>query len=377
MTGTTKSARKAFILYSTADSGHCMAAMSLAKSFKIKEPSLEIILINALEFISPTFENFAHGLYIWFIKNSRKIHDSLWGNQLFYRKANPIKKILLAPTYRKFKKYYDEHKPCVVICTQVVPCAVFSAIRKKSREAFKLYAVITDYDVHPFWLMDNVDGYFVATDEMKDKLISNDIPADKIIVSGIPIDPKFSTAATLIKKELVLGHNFAVPRILLMAGSMGVGPLDIIASELDKLDLNFELQIVCGKNKRLKKKLDKRSANFKHKVEIYGFLDDIITLMLLANLLITKPGGLTSSEALALGLPMIIYSSVGGQESRNLEYLQNQEAIYRVKKIKDIRVTVRNFLDDNNFSQKIISNAKKISRPNAALDIAEAISKSI
>ena len=376
MTGTTKSTKKAFILYSTGDSGHCMAAISLADTLKRTEPSLEIILINALEFISPTFENIVHSLYIWFIKRSRKIYDRLWGNQIFYKKANPIKKILLAPAYRKFKKCFNEHKPCVVICTQVVPCAVFSAIKKKSKEVFKLYAVITDYDIHPFWVMDNVDGYFVATNKMKDKLLDNGVSRDKIIVSGIPIDSKFS-ADTRITQELDYNHGIKTPRILLMAGSMGVGPLDVIARELDKLEFNFEVQIVCGKNKRLKRKLDRISTNFKHKVEIYGFSDDIFALMLLANLLITKPGGLTTSEALALGLPMIIYSSVGGQESRNLEYLQAQGAVFRAKKVNDIPEVVKKFLEDKHFSQDIILNAKKIARPNAAINIAEAISKSI
>jgi processive 1,2-diacylglycerol beta-glucosyltransferase len=377
MTGTTNFKKKAFILYSTGDSGHYMAATSLAKSLKEQEPNIDIVLINALEFISPTLENFVHGLYIWFIKNFRKIYDRLWGNQTFYRKANPIKKILLAPTYRKFKKCYQIHKPCAVICTQVVPCAVFSAIKKKTKGAFKLYAVITDYDIHPFWIMDNIDGYFVATDEMKDKLISNNIPVDNVVAAGIPIDPKFSVAASVNMRQPISGCRFSVPRILLMAGSMGVGPLDVIASELDKLDVNFELQIVCGKNKRLKKKLDRLAPNFKHKIEVYGFSDDIVSLMSLSNLLITKPGGLTSSEALALGLPMIIYSSVGGQESRNLEYLQSHEVICRVNKIKDIRDAVNNFLNDKQYYQRIASNAKRISRPNAAIDIAESILNSI
>ncbi len=369
--------KKAFILYSTGDSGHYMAAISLAKAFKDREPSLEVVLINSLEFISPSLENFVHGLYIWIVKKSGKIYDQLWGNRAFYKNANPIGKMLLAPIYRKFKSYYEKHKPCVVICTQVVPCAVFSAIRKEYEKAFKLYAVVTDYDIHPFWVMDNVDGYFVATEEIKDKLIRNNIPAEKIIASGIPIDPKFAVAAAMIKSKSGSNNRVSTPRILLMAGSMGIGPLDIIAHELDKLDLDFELQIVCGKNRRLKRKLDKISAKSKHKAEIYGFSNDIISLMSLANLLITKPGGLTSSEALALNLPMIIYSSVGGQESRNLEYLYARGAIYKARKIKDISKAVKSFLDDKALSEKLISNAKKIAKPNAAAEITEAISKSI
>ena len=369
--------KKAFILYSTSDSGHYMAAISLAKAFKDRETSLEVVLINALEFISPSLENFIHGLYIWIVKRSGRIYDQLWGNQAFYKNVNPIGRLLLVPTYRKFKSYYEKRKPCVVICTQVVPCAVFSAIKKEYKKAFKLYAVVTDYDIHPFWIMDNVDGYFVATEDIKDKLIRNNIPAEKIIAAGIPIDPKFSIAAALIENESGSNNCVTTPRILLMAGSMGVGPLDIITREIDMLDLDFELQIVCGKNRRLKRKLDKISAKLKHKAEVYGFSNDIITLMSRANLLITKPGGLTSSEALALNLPMIIYSSVGGQESRNLEYLCARGAVYKAEKIKDIRKAVKKFLNDKALSEKLILNAKKIAKPNAAAEIAETISKSI
>jgi processive 1,2-diacylglycerol beta-glucosyltransferase len=372
----TNPGKKIFILYSTGDSGHYSAAQSLKTAFKKNYPSLEIILVNTLAFISPTLKNFIHSLYIFFIKSSRKIYDRLWGNQAFYRKANPISKIFLALTYRKFKTYYDKHKPDAVICTQVVPCAVFSAIKRKYAGKLKLFAVITDYDIHPFWYIDNIDGFFIATEAIKEKLLQRNIPADKIIASGIPIDPDFSKKLSEAEEAKRVFKD-KKPNVLLMAGSMGVGPLDQIARDLDKLDIDFKLYIVCGRNKRLENKINKMSLKFKHEVEVYGFISNIIELMSKSSLLITKPGGLTSSEALAMRLPMIIYSSVGGQESRNVDYLCSRNAAWKAFSPREIPEAAKTLLTDQALAEEFSYNAAKISKPEAADIIVKTVLKSI
>jgi processive 1,2-diacylglycerol beta-glucosyltransferase len=373
----TDKAKKIFILFSTEDSGHHTAAISLKKAFTAVDEKLKIALINTFRHLSPALQGVMHRIYINILKISSKVYDRIWGSQVFYRKINPINKLFIHAAYRKFKNLYDKDKPAAVICTQAVPCAIFSMIKDKSKERFGLFAVITDYDIHSFWILNNVDHYFVSTCEVKDKLIDNGITSERISVSGIPVDPDIVRLSKSSNKKYGEGDRDKTINIMLMAGSMGVGPLDKLACGIDKIDRNFSLTVICGSNVKVKNKLDKISSKFIHSIRVYGYSNDVLSLMSQSDLLITKPGGLTISEALAMNIPMIMFSSVGGQETRNLNYLIKNKAALKADSYKILKDLVTRYIDEEQLRNSLLSGVKKIAKPQAAIDVVEKVLKSI
>jgi processive 1,2-diacylglycerol beta-glucosyltransferase len=217
-----------------------------------------------------------------------------------------------------------------------------------------------------------VDLYFTATEEIKNSLMFYGISPQKIITSGIPVHPKFSGDKD--KRELLAKYelNGELPVILISAGSFGVTPLGEVIAEFGGIKGEFQMAVVCGKNDKLRKGLEVKRKSEPRLKRVFGFVDFMDELMALSDLLITKPGGITVSESMSVGVPMILIEPIPGQEEANADYVVEQGAGVKARNLPVLLHKLGMLIRDPEKLADMSKRAKAISRPDAAKMIVEA-----
>jgi processive 1,2-diacylglycerol beta-glucosyltransferase len=236
-----------------------------------------------------------------------------------------------------------------------------------------IIGVLTDFSPHSYWINEGVDYYVVPSAEAKERFIKKGIPPDAIKVYGIPMRPKFSMQ--LDKKPIAekLELDSEIPTILVMGGGQGLGPIKNIVKSLIKVKMEFQLIVIAGINKKIIRSLKRYTKRSDKRILIFEFANNVDELMELATLIITKPGGITTAECLAKGLPMVIINPIPGQEMRNTDFLIKKGVGIRIDDTNDMGEEVELLLKSperlTNMSKAAYENAK----PYAALDIAKLI----
>lgn len=358
------------LMYISEISGHHSATVAIEKALKILQPNVEVLNINAFNYTNPVSERIVNRLYMAVIKRTPQIWDYLYDNPTVVRKIENIKKTIHKFNSPKLKNLFDKFKPDAVVCTQAFPCGMVADFKKTYASDIPLIAILTDYIPHSYWIYDMVNYYITPSDEVSLRLMKKGVPADKIKSFGIPFDPKFN--AEIPKNEVMrkfnLDHN--LPTILIMGGGQGLGPIKTIVRSLEKTKIDFQELIVAGTNRKLYKSLKRRVKKYKKKIMVFGYVENINELMGIADIIITKPGGVTTSEALAKKIPMIIIKPIPGQEASNTIYLTEKEAAIKINRPKDINLVVEDLLKDPRKLKHLVEASGRISKPHASLDIA-------
>ena len=358
-------------MYITEVSGHHQATLAIEKSLKSLNSNLEILNINGFSFTYPIVEKIVNKAYMSIIKRTPNIWHYLYDNPAVYKKTLSIKKAIHQSNHSKFEKLFSKFQPDVVICTQAFPCGMVADYKKAHNLDVKVIGVLTDYAPHSYWLHEGVDYYVVPSEEAKERFVQEGISEERIKVFGIPVDPKFTT---VVDKKLVaqkLGLNPEKPTVLIMGGGQGLGPIKKVVKALTKSKVDFQLIVLAGTNKKLIKWLKKSAETSHKKTIIYEYAHNVEELMEMASISITKPGGMTTSESLTKGLPMIIVRPIPGQEVYNTNFLLKKGAAIRVNKIKDIVKTVESLLISHEQLNLMRSAALSNARPHSSLEIAK------
>jgi len=369
--------KRILFLYSTKFSGHHHAARAVSEALKQLNASVKTLNIETVSFISPKIGKVIHKAYLGMIKKASSIYDLLWDNQRIYRTTNRLREVLNKLSKDKFKELFDEFRPDATICTQAFPCGIISRLKRDYNREIKIIAVITDYDVHSYWIYENVDYYMVATEDMKIKLNKKGINDKKIKVTGIPVKPIFKLSKDKDKLRKKLNIDNGLPVILIIGGSYGLGPLYDVVKILSEMRESYQLLVVCGKNERMIRKIKLLKSQIDKPLKCFGYVDNIDELMEISNLLITKPGGITITEALLKGIPMIIYNIVKGQESQNYRFLIKEGIAAECRDINRLKEITRDLLNSDKKQQEFIQRSKEYINPDAAYDIADIVLKSI
>ena len=231
---------------------------------------------------------------------------------------------------------------------------------------------MTDFDAHALWIFRHVDWYFVACEETKAYLSEIGVPAESIHVTGIPVDPSFSNDIPREKARELLGLDLGRKTILVSAGGFGVGPVESIVQEIQKIKYPIQTVVICGKNEKLKERLNGNVPQ-SHPVKVLGYTSEMSTWMAASDLIVGKPGGLTTSEALARGLIMVIVNPVPGQEERNSDHLLEEGAAIRCNNLAALAYKIEALLLDNDRFNNMQNAVQRIRRPHAAFDIASVV----
>lgn len=356
--------KKILIVYATAGAGHRKAAEAIYK--EAQKRNLQVTLVDILDFTSSLLKYIYSEGYIFLIKR----FIFLW-RIIFYLSDN-LSGIFKIPSrlfnqcaYARYLRFLQKERFDLIISTHFMATEITAYVKEKLNT--KLVNVVTDFCMHSLWFEKKADKYCVASDFVRDKLISFGVSDEKIVFTGIPIDEVFSTSFSRNETAAKLGVAADLFSLLIMTGEIGMGP---IAKIIDMLKNDVQILVVCGRNKKLYDELKKINAP---NLKIFGLVNNIHELMSVADVIITKPGGMTTSEALAKNLPMIFFAIIPGQESGNAKIIQGYGAGIIAKDAAKIEDAV---LELKNSPQKLLSykeNTMRISHPDAAakiLDIA-------
>ena len=278
------------------------------------------------------------------------------------------------PCFEKICGVSQKRNPKVIISTQFFGSEVAAALKRKRQIDSTLISVITDFGAHTFWESQDVDIFIVASEDTKNDLIARNIPEEKIKILGIPIEAPLKTFNKMqLKREI--GFEKDVLTILVVGGGFGVGPIKELVFSLEELDEDIkerlQLIVVCSRNKKLHREMQGLAYKLKIETRIFGFVTDLYKMMALSNIIISKSGGLTISEALAMGLPMIIISPIPGQESKNCALLVKNGAAIRIDEPFDVVHAIEELIRNPVKLKKMQENALRLSRPNSADELAK------
>lgn len=302
-------------------SGHNKAAEALAQSMSLLEPSIHTQIIETGRILHPT----ATSLFLRSYKKIIMDYPYLWKVIYQSKKNQPVPNWLQFIIYQLFHRNVDQmleqFKPDLVICTHPFSSSSLSRVKKLGNPV-RLCTVITDFHVHRVWVQPEVDLYIVSGDEVRRQLIEMGIPQERIAVTGIPIRMNFWTKNSKqeARKKLNLHH---LPTVMIMGGGLGLGGVEEIAFSLVKWKESIQLLICTGSNDSLRLSL-LRNKHFQHPhIMIMDFVDRIDKLFDAADLIITKPGGITCIEALTKRVPLLLYQPIPGHEEYNCNHLVN------------------------------------------------------
>jgi len=360
-------------MYITKVSGHRQATVALHRSLKNIDPDLEIKSINGFGYTYPRLEKIVNKTYMGVIKTTPKIWEYLYDNPALVKNSTPIKDFLHKVSHKKLSKLFKSFLPDTVVCTQAFPCGMVADYKRTHNLNIRLIGVLTDYAPHSFWLNEGVDYYVVPSQDAKERFIRGGIPEEKIKVYGIPIRARFSDA--LDKGEIAhkLGLEVDVPTVLIMGGGQGLGPIKDVVKTLIRSDMNVQLIVLAGVNRKLIKWLKRVSPKTEKKMLVYEYADNVEELMELSTLIVSKPGGMTTAEALAKGLPMVIINPIPGQEMHNTQFLVEKGIAVLVEKEDQIGKTIKGLLSSPSRLAAMRQAACDNAKPHAAADIAKLI----
>ena len=367
--------KKVLLLSASAGAGHVRAAQALEKAFNEAGAAREVRHVDTLEFTNKIFRHLYSRAYIELINKMPEglgyFYDKLdtpWKNE---RRRLALDKLNTRP----FVKLLREYQPDLIVCTHFLPAEIVSWLKAKERIASRQAIIVTDFDVHAMWLCHHYEQYFVAIDEARAYLEALGISKDKITVSGIPIDPVFALHKD--KKEMRLKHGLEQDRttILLSAGGAGVGAIDHLVNSLFPIQHSVQIVAICGRNAELKKRLTKLATRLNPNdsviVKPVGHTQEMDELMAASDLVLGKPGGLTTSEALAKGLVFVIVNPIPGQEERNSDHLLEAAAAIRCNNLPILAYKLDRLLADPVRFATMQANVKGMAQPHAARDIVQ------
>jgi len=367
--------QKVLILSASAGAGHIRAAEAMEKAFLQLNAAREVRNIDTLEYTNKLFQKLYSQAYIELINKAPDVlgwlYDQLdkpWQNErlrLAFDKLNT----------RPFVKMIKQYQPEIAVCTHFLPAEVISWLRAKNRLNTRQVIVITDFDVHAMWLCHHYEHYFVALDETSVHLEQIGIPSNKITVSGIAIDPVFAEHKDSHDMHLKHGLDPSLPTILLSAGGFGVGPVEQVMQSLVKMHTKVQVVAICGRNEELKNRILDFSSNLGLDCNVriipIGYTTEIDEYMSASDLILGKPGGLTTSEALAKGLAFVIINPIRGQEERNADHLLEKGVAIRCNNLPVLAYKIDKLLCDPVRLDNMKTNAKRLGRPRSAYDIVE------
>jgi processive 1,2-diacylglycerol beta-glucosyltransferase len=370
--------RKILFLYLTKHSGHYAAAVSIEHALRRLDPHAQTMFLDSFSHANPILSKVTLKAYLAALKAAPEIWEWMYDNPEFKERTAIIRELLNRGNSKKLQGVLDAFQPDAVVCTQAFACGVIASWKQaKRRNAPALIGVLTDFVAHRYWAHDKVDLYIAPNEETKRTLISQGVPPERVKAQGLPISEKFSRpvdqAAVLSGLKLKPG----LPKVLVMGGSLGLGPMKSVIRKLDKLPQPFDIIAVTGKNQELKERLSRKGHKLRHHTTILGFVDNVHELMSIAEMVVTKPGGITTAEALVRQLPMIIINPIPGQEAKNTEFLLSQNVAVEAEDASDVMLYVDEFFRNPEKLRCMREAARALGRPHASERAAESILEAV
>ncbi|MDR3644974.1 MAG: glycosyltransferase [Clostridia bacterium] len=366
---------KVLFLSNTAGQGHHSTANAIME--KLMSLGVECKTLDTYAYINPMlYEGLAHGYLL-----STSLTPAAYGQ--FYRMAelrtkngsrHSLTNVTNSIMAVKLSKFFREFKPDVIVCTHLFSAQLVNVMKLKGQIDATAIGIVTDFTIHPFWQNLEALDYFVTASELLTyHAVQKGIPENKILPFGIPINPKFSVRVEKAEARRQLGVAEDKFTVLLMSGSMGHGNIAKSVRMMDALENDFQIIAVCGSNKIAKHRIDAMKTS--KKVYSYAYVNNVELMMDASDCIITKPGGLTTSEALAKHLPILMINPIPGQEERNVEFMLNNGMAMNVTPTYGIDEALYQLFLYPEKLRNMESNIRLVGKPNATADLCDFIMK--
>ena len=371
--------KKILIFYASFGGGHLSAAKSIEKYLLKNYKEIDVELIDCMKYVNKAFEKISTTAY----KEMAKKMPWAWGKIYSSSQKGPLAHISSkANSFMAIKllKLLREKQPDVVVSTHPFGSQMCSYLKRKKKVDFKIATIMTDFKSHDQWLVgaDYTDYFFVSNTNMQKELKEKNIDENKVIVTGIPV-----------REEFLIPHNdeqtlndlkFSKDKKVVLffgGGEFGLGKemtLNVLECLLSKCK-NTQIIAISGKNETMKLKFENLVKKYSREqdVRIFEFTDKVAEYMSIANLVVTKPGGLTSSESLVSHLPMVLINPIPGQEEENAEFLESKKVAKWIKKDDDINFILNILVNDETILNNMRENTYLIAKPNATENICKII----
>ncbi|WP_197056480.1 MGDG synthase family glycosyltransferase [Luteibacter mycovicinus] len=372
--------RRVLLLSVSAGAGHVRAAEALeatVAAFAAEGHDVEAKHLDVMNYVPSTFRRIYADFYLSLITR----YPRLWG--MLYRITDDthpdavterMRRTIERLNTRRLRAAIAAFAPDAIVCTHFLPAEMLARQIRKGRVTVPVWLQVTDFDLHRLWVVQGMAGYFAASPEIAHRMRAVGLPASRVHTTGIPIMPAFARAHDRQALSATLGIDPGRPAYLVMGGGAGVGDLDQLADTLLSTGGDFQLVVLAGRNAVTLERLRGIAAS-KHAGRLIplGFTRQVEDVMACCDLAITKPGGLTSSECLAMGLPMIVNAPIPGQEERNADYLLEQGAAWKAIDAVALAWRVRLLSDEPDRLAAMAASARAIGRPHAARDVIAAV----
>ncbi|MGC8971844.1 MAG: MGDG synthase family glycosyltransferase [bacterium] len=353
--------------------GHIKVALALQSAILNLNPDLSTKIVDFIELVDPYLNEISQ----WVFLRILKYYPSLWGR--FFRKTENISLDSFGHNFlnvlgsEKLIDLLKKEEPRVIVCTYPIQVGVLSRLKRLGVIDIPVVSVVTDIAVHSFWLHPYVDLYIVANSMAKEILISKGVPSYKIADTGIPIEPKFAEPTDRDKALEIFGFKKNIPIVSSMMGGYGLeSKLIDVTDALMMIDLPFQGVIVTGRNEKLRKILLEKVQG-RDNIKVFGYIERNKELLAVSDILITKAGAVTISEALATETPMILYGVIPGHEEENAKFLlENNAALIAYNKL-ELKEKIKILLTDKEMVKRIRDSERKIKKPQSSIEGAKLI----
>jgi processive 1,2-diacylglycerol beta-glucosyltransferase len=367
--------KRILVLSASVGAGHLRAAQAVEKALRILDPEASVENLDVLDYTNAAFRRMYAKSYLDLVNRAPHalgyFYDLLDKPPSPQHKSDRLRLLVEKLNLHKFMKLLQENRWDVIVNTHFLPAELIASLRLKGKLAMPQLTATTDFETHRLWVNQPCDHYFTATEEGALHLQHWGVPSADITVTGIPIDPVFSEEKDrggCLARQGLVGDR---PIIVQLAGGFGVGPVEKILKSLMELEKPLEIVVVAGRNEELKERLTNLPIVERHRVHILGFTTQIDELMAVADLVVSKPGGLTTSETLARGAAMAIVNPIPGQESRNSDFLLENSAAVKINNLSTLTYKLNQLLSDPCRLAVLKQNARRLGRPQAAFDVAK------
>ncbi len=368
--------RKFLIMTASIGAGHTQAAVAVRDALAEKFPHAEIHMLDFMDRRISAFNSMLKWLYLHMLDFVPNLYDVFYQLSGGASGGTAARQLTAAGMYPVMARLLKKYQPDVLICTHPFPEAAASLWKRIGRRKLHLIAVLTDYSLHQIWIYPRVDAFFTATEEMRQGLISMGFAEASVQACGIPISPRIRQVPDrrVIREALGIGAESRV--VLLMGGGLGLGGIENTLDELEGMRRPLTFFVIAGRNQELEQRVAERAERSRHQIRVWGYTREVQSLMQASDILITKPGALTMSEAFALGLPMLLHEPIPGPETENAVFAEARGAAVWIHAGESLAAVLEDILQHPARLQAMADAARACGKPDAANKIAAWIHES-
>ncbi len=354
--------------------GHLSAANAVAGALRRLEPTVQTRVVDSYEYAALVVSRVVSDGYLRMVKTIPQLYRYIYDRAERATEVGRFRTWAHQFTASNLRPLMLRERPDAVVCTHAFPCGAMAEYKRLFADAPPVVAIVTDFAVHRFWIHGSINRYVVATQAMSEVLTACGIAPDSILVSGIPVRREFTPtteAKAALRERLDLPHDRHV--VLLMGGGLGTAPVERMLCALKPVRAPIAAVALAGRNPGSRRRICQRAESMAFPVRALSFVDNVYDYMHAADVLVTKPGGLTTAEALVAQIPMVLCRPLPGQEERNARVLVDAGAAVRARRLEDLPAIVDALLAERTRRERAFSAARCLARPNAAGEAAAMI----